>query len=51
MSRQIDPAPELRKRAKEARETKWREENRSAIEAHNRFVEKHGIFGEEFRNW
>ncbi len=42
---------ELRKRTKEAREAKWREENREAIEAHNRFVEEHGIFGEEFRNW
>ena len=42
---------ELRKRTKEAREEKWRAENREAIEAHNRFIQEHGIFGEEFRNW
>ena len=33
----------------EERTRRWQEENREAIEAHNRFIEKHGIFGEEFR--
>jgi antitoxin CcdA len=42
---------ELRKRTREAREAKWREENRDAMESFNRFVEEHGIFGEEFRSW
>jgi antitoxin CcdA len=42
---------ELRKRTKEAREAKWREENRDAIESHNRFIEKHGIWSEKYRSW
>ena len=42
---------ELRKRVTEEKTRRWQEENREAIEAHNRFIEKHGIFGEEFRNW
>ncbi len=42
---------ELHKRVTEERTRRWQEEHREAIEAHNRFTEKHGIFGEEFRNW
>jgi antitoxin CcdA len=42
---------ELRKRVTEERTRRWQEEHREAIEAHNRFIEKYGIFGEEFRNW
>jgi antitoxin CcdA len=42
---------ELRKRTQKAREAKFREESREAIESFNRFIEKNGIFGEEFRNW
>ena len=42
---------ELRKRVTEEKTRRWQEENREAIEAHNLFIEKHGIFGEEFRNW
>jgi antitoxin CcdA len=42
---------ELRKRTQEAREAKWREENREAMESHNRFIEKHGIWGEKYRSW
>jgi antitoxin CcdA len=42
---------ELRKRVAEEKTRRWQEENRETIEAHNRFIEKHGIFGEEFRNW
>jgi antitoxin CcdA len=42
---------ELRKRVTEEKTRSWQEENREALDAHNRFIEKHGIFGEEFRNW
>jgi antitoxin CcdA len=42
---------ELRKRTQQARDAKFREENREAIDSFNRFIEKNGIFGEEFRNW
>ena len=42
---------ELRKRMKEEKTRRFQEEHHEAIEAHNRFIEKHGIFGEEFRNW
>ena len=42
---------ELRKRTKESREAKWREENREAIESHNRFIEKHGIWSKKYRSW
>ena len=31
---------------KEERARRWQEENRAAIEAHNRFTEKHGIFND-----
>lgn len=33
------------------REEQWLADNREAIDEYNRFVEKHGIFGEEFRQW
>lgn len=42
---------ELRKRTQESREAKWQEENREAFEAHNRFIEKHGIWSEKYRSW
>jgi antitoxin CcdA len=42
---------ELRKRTKKAREAKWREENREAIESYNRFIAKHGIWSEKYRKW
>ena len=29
---------------REERARRWQEDNREAIEAHNRFVEKHGLF-------
>src|SRR6185369_17515730 len=32
---------ELLKRTQEAREAKWREQNREAFEAHNHFIEEH----------
>jgi antitoxin CcdA len=31
---------------KEERARRWQEENREAIDAHNRFVEKHGLFND-----
>ena len=39
---------ELRKRVSEERTRRWQEENREAIEAHNRFIEKHGIFSSKY---
>jgi antitoxin CcdA len=42
---------ELRKRTKDARETKWREENREAFESYNRFIAEHGIWSEKYRSW
>jgi len=42
---------ELRKRVKEAREAKWREENKDVVESYNRLVERAGVFGEEFQDW
>jgi antitoxin CcdA len=42
---------ELRKHVKDEKTRRFQEEHREAIEAHNRFIEKYGIFGEEFRNW
>lgn len=30
---------------------KWVEENRAAIESYNDFVEQHGCFGDEFREF
>jgi antitoxin CcdA len=42
---------ELRRRVTEERTRRWQEEHREAIDAHNRFVEKHGIFGAKYRSW
>ena len=42
---------ELRKRTQEAREAKWREENRESIVSYNRLIERAGVFGEEFQDW
>jgi antitoxin CcdA len=36
----------LPKRLKEARARRWQEENREAMEAHNNFIEKHGLFND-----
>ena len=40
-------AVELKKR----REAEWLEQNREAIAAYGRFVEKHGVFSDRFRNF
>jgi antitoxin CcdA len=31
---------------REERTRRWQEDNRDAIEAHNRFIEKHGLFND-----
>jgi antitoxin CcdA len=33
------------------RARRWAEEHAATIEAHNRFVEEHGAFGQEWRSW
>jgi len=40
-------ATEVKKR----REVDWLEQNREAIEAYNRHVEKHGLFSDRFRTF
>ena len=42
---------ELRKRVQAERDEKWRNENRAAMESYNRFIEKNGVFGQEFQDW
>jgi antitoxin CcdA len=41
----------LREAHRESRLAKWREENRAAIEAHNRFVAENGLLSEEWRKF
>jgi antitoxin CcdA len=41
----------LREELRERRWQKWREENREANEAYNRFVEEHGLLSDEWRNF
>lgn len=36
---------------KKHREDEWREQNREAIAAYGRFVEKHGLFSDSFRSF
>lgn len=40
-------AVELKKR----REASWLEENKAAIEAYSRHIEKHGVFSDRFRSF
>ena len=35
--------------SKKSLEEAWLEENREAIRAQNKYVEEHGVFGEEYR--
>ncbi len=37
--------------AQEAHGAKWGEKNHEALEAHNRFIEKHGIWSRKYRSW
>jgi antitoxin CcdA len=41
---------ELRKRVTDERTRRWQDENREAFEAHNRFIEKHGIWSTKYRS-
>jgi antitoxin CcdA len=41
----------LAKLTQEAREAKWREENREFIDSYNAYIERNGVFGEEFQDW
>jgi antitoxin CcdA len=41
----------LDKAIREAEQARWVAENEQAIEYYNAFVEKHGMFGEEFRQF
>lgn len=34
-----------------AKSDKWAEENKNAIRAYNKFVEEHGCFGDEYREF
>jgi antitoxin CcdA len=40
----------LKEELRDRRWQKWREENREATEAYNRFVEEHGLLGDEWQN-
>ncbi|MFN4148726.1 MAG: type II toxin-antitoxin system CcdA family antitoxin [Rhodocyclaceae bacterium] len=36
---------------KKEKERRWLEENRAAIDAYNRYVEKHGLFSDRYRSF
>ena len=41
----------LRERVRAEKIRRWQEESREAIEAHNRFIEKYGIWSKKYRAW
>jgi antitoxin CcdA len=41
----------LRVELKREKERRWLEENRAAIDAYNRYVEKHGLFSDRYRSF
>lgn len=41
----------LREELSKRKATQWVEENRTAIQRYNDFVEQHGCFGDEFREF
>jgi antitoxin CcdA len=41
----------LEKAIREAEQARWLAENEAAIDYYNAFIEKHGLFGEEFRQF
>ncbi len=49
----LSPAQEQASQDKlaEAQAREWAEENRSAIQAYNEFVETNGCFGDEYRKY
>ena len=42
---------ELRRLTEAERIKRFQEEHREAFEAHNRFIEEHGIWSEKYRSW
>ena len=46
MSKEAPATERLEQILREEREGRWKEENREAIDAHNRFVEQHGLYGD-----
>ena len=42
---------QLEEVVRKERGRRWKEENREAMEAFNRFIEKHGIFSERWRQF
>jgi antitoxin CcdA len=49
LSRTLEIA--LEAEVKKAKEKQWLEENRAAIEAYGRHIEKHGLFSDKFRRF
>ncbi|MBT8138842.1 MAG: type II toxin-antitoxin system CcdA family antitoxin [Gammaproteobacteria bacterium] len=41
----------LEQQLTQAAASKWAEENRAAVRAYNSFVDKHGCFGDEYREF
>jgi antitoxin CcdA len=41
----------LHKRTQDERDRRFQDEHRDAIEAHNRFIEKNGIWSKKYRSW
>jgi antitoxin CcdA len=41
----------LQSEIKKRREAEWLEQNKEGIAAYGRFVEKHGVFSDRFRNF
>jgi antitoxin CcdA len=41
----------LRRRTQDERDRRFQDEHREAIEAHNRFIEKNGIWSKKYRSW
>lgn len=49
LSRTLETALEVE--VKKAKEKQWLEENRAAIEAYGRYIDKHGLFSDRFRTF
>lgn len=49
LSRALEPG--LREIVRELEMERWKDENREAIESFGRYIEEHGVFGEEWRSW
>jgi antitoxin CcdA len=42
---------QLEQMIRQERARRWQEENRDAIEAHNRWIEEHGVFSDRLRQF